>query len=115
MTAARDARSRVCVEDPSIETRIERVTDGFFNGPLAEQMKEADVPGISIAEIDTGRIGWARGFGVKRAMNSNGVDEATMWVDRKGTTHEPVCPIRRTSSLSPPEECDAPAIPAVHS
>ena len=35
--------------------------------PLAERMAHYKVPGVSIAVIDSGRVVWARGFGVKEA------------------------------------------------
>ncbi len=62
---------------PGIEQRIQRVESGLegdivLKGDtratrnLADRMKELNVPGVSIAVVHEGKIGWARGFGVTR-------------------------------------------------
>jgi CubicO group peptidase (beta-lactamase class C family) len=65
--------------DPaSVEERIRQLQGGLVPpvlvrgetpalGTLAARMAELEVPGVSIAVIDGGRIEWARGFGVTRA------------------------------------------------
>lgn len=63
----------------SLEARIEGVTDGFFSGPLPEQMKVNHVPGVSIVVIDRDRIEWARGFGLTSAADGCRVDKMTMF------------------------------------
>ncbi|MEJ2146791.1 MAG: serine hydrolase, partial [Acidobacteriota bacterium] len=64
---------------PSIETRIEGVTNGLFSWPLLEQMKADHVPGVSIAVIDGKQIEWSRGFGVTNVEDGSPVDETTMF------------------------------------
>jgi CubicO group peptidase (beta-lactamase class C family) len=70
--------------------RIERVLTGL-RGPvqvqgvpaatmtLAERMAHYKVPGVSIAVIDSGRIVWARGLGVKEAGTADSVTSATLF------------------------------------
>ncbi len=47
--------------------------------PLAERMARYQVPGISIAVVDSGRLVWARGFGVKEAGTADSVTETTLF------------------------------------
>ena len=46
---------------------------------LAEQMTAHHVPGVSIAVIDSGRIVWARAFGVKEAGTADSVTPLTLF------------------------------------
>ena len=46
---------------------------------LAERMDALHVPGVSIAVLDSGRIVWARGFGVKEAGRSDSVTTETLF------------------------------------
>jgi len=46
---------------------------------LADRMTHYNVPGVSIAVIQDGRIAWARGFGVKEAGKSDSVTPATLF------------------------------------
>jgi CubicO group peptidase (beta-lactamase class C family) len=46
---------------------------------LAQQMAAHHVPGVSIAVIDSGRIVWARGFGVKEAGTADSVTPETLF------------------------------------
>ncbi|MEJ2216170.1 MAG: serine hydrolase [Gemmatimonadota bacterium] len=46
---------------------------------LAERMARYHVPGISIAVADSGRIVWARGFGVKEAGETDSVTATTLF------------------------------------
>ncbi|MEO8448935.1 MAG: serine hydrolase [Gemmatimonadota bacterium] len=68
--------------------RIDRVLAGLRPGlaitgepvvrwTLAERMKHYNVPGVSIAVIDSGRIVWAKGFGVKEAGSTDSVNTET--------------------------------------
>ncbi len=77
------------VTSPEIERRIQHVTSGLIGGvvikgdehathTLADQMKELNVPGVSIAVIHEGGIEWARGFGV-RSMGGPPVTADTMF------------------------------------
>jgi CubicO group peptidase (beta-lactamase class C family) len=46
---------------------------------LAERMAHYHVPGVSIAVADSGRIVWARGFGVKEGGTADSVTAATLF------------------------------------
>lgn len=46
---------------------------------LAERLAHYKVPGISIAVVDSGRLVWARGFGVKEAGTTDSVTATTMF------------------------------------
>ncbi len=46
---------------------------------LAERMDHYHVPGVSIALADSGRIVWARGFGVKEVGTTDSVTAATLF------------------------------------
>src|SRR2546425_329805 len=46
---------------------------------LAERMAHHKVPGVSIALVDSGRIVWARGFGVKTAGGTDSVTTTTVF------------------------------------
>lgn len=46
---------------------------------LAECMAQSHLPGISIAVIDSDRIAWARGFGVKEAGTTDSVTTSTLF------------------------------------
>jgi CubicO group peptidase (beta-lactamase class C family) len=72
-----------------IERRIQHVTSGLVDPviikgdqhsthTLADQMKDLNVPGVSIAVIHNGAIEWARGFGV-RSIGGPPVDDATLF------------------------------------
>ena len=56
---------------------------------LPPLMKEADVPGLSIALIRDGKLVWHRGFGVKNARTNEPV--SPWWSSRVATT-EPAPP-----------------------
>ncbi len=47
--------------------------------PLAERMAHYHVPGVSIAVVDSGRLVWARGFGVKEVGTADSVTAATLF------------------------------------
>jgi CubicO group peptidase (beta-lactamase class C family) len=70
--------------------RIERVLNGLRPGiviegeapvrwTLAERMAFHKVPGLSVAVIDSGRIVWARGFGVKAMGGTDSVTTETLF------------------------------------
>lgn len=73
-----------------IEARIGRVVGGL-QGPvqiqgeppaamaLADRMAHYQVPGVSVAVIDGGRIAWARGFGMKEAGSADSVTAETLF------------------------------------
>lgn len=70
--------------------RIARVLGGLRPGldvtgrapvrwTLEERMRRYDVPGVSIAVIEGGRVAWARGVGVKQAGGNDSVTPATLF------------------------------------
>jgi len=46
---------------------------------LADRMTALRVPGVAIAVIDTGRLAWSRGFGVKEAGGADSVTSETLF------------------------------------
>lgn len=76
------------VEDSSV--RVDRVLNGLrprvevigaaaVRWPLTERMAAYKVPGVSIAIIDSGRLVWAGGFGVKEAGRPEPVTATTIF------------------------------------
>lgn len=70
------------------DARIDRVLSGLrpwkvpdadstVRWTLAERMQHYHVPGVSIAVVDSGRIVWAKGFGVKEAGGADSVTPTT--------------------------------------
>jgi CubicO group peptidase (beta-lactamase class C family) len=55
---------------------------------LADRMRHHDVPGVSIAVISSGRIEWARGFGVKDTTTNQPVTSDTLF--QAGSISKPV-------------------------
>lgn len=64
-------------DDRAVEQRIARITNDLLpailvkgevrtEAKLADRMRDAKVPGVSVAVINDGKIEWARGFGVTR-------------------------------------------------
>jgi CubicO group peptidase (beta-lactamase class C family) len=79
-----------CAGNGESAARIDRVLNGLrpplavtgetpLRWTLAERMQHYHVPGVSIAVIDSGRIVWARGVGVKEVGGSDSVTPATMF------------------------------------
>ena len=74
--------------DAQTEARIARVVAGllppFYTSAmrpwsLQERMAQHQVPGVSIAVIDGGKIAWARGFGVRDTASKVPVDAQTVF------------------------------------
>lgn len=74
----------------STEARIARVIEGLrpetetagepkVRWTLADRMAHYNVPGVSIAVIDGGKIVWAKGFGVRETGKNDPVDEQTLF------------------------------------
>src|SRR5690242_12298781 len=70
--------------------RIERVLQGLrppvaikgrpgVRWTMAERMAMHHVPGVSLAIIDSGRIVWAGGFGVKETGTTDAVTTSTLF------------------------------------
>ena len=70
--------------------RVERVISGLrpllavkgeapVRWTLAERMQHYRIPGVSIAVIDSGRIVWARGFGLKQTGTADSVTATTIF------------------------------------
>jgi len=77
-------------EAPSATEQIARVIGGLrpsiaitgeapVRWTLAERMQHYHVPGISIAVIDSGKIVWAKGFGVKETGGTDSVTPQTIF------------------------------------
>lgn len=75
---------------PSPDGAITRVIGGLrppvavANAPaatysLADRLAHYKVPGVSIAVVDSGRLVWAKGFGVKEAGTTDSVTPTTMF------------------------------------
>ncbi len=74
--------------DNSIEARIKRIENGLVP-PLVTQhtkpmrledrMKHFNVPGISIAVIENGKVAWARGYGVRDLETNTPVNAETVF------------------------------------
>jgi CubicO group peptidase (beta-lactamase class C family) len=79
----------VQAQSPDIRARIQRVEDGLLmpvtiagrdqTMRLADRMTLYNVPGVSVAVINDGRIEWARGWGVVEAGGRVPVDTATLF------------------------------------
>jgi CubicO group peptidase (beta-lactamase class C family) len=73
-TAARVARIEHAI--------VRRTAAGADSGPpttLAARMAELRVPGVQVAVFDSGRIVWARGYGVRDATTGAPVDTLTLF------------------------------------
>ncbi|HEX4936763.1 MAG TPA: serine hydrolase domain-containing protein [Gemmatimonadaceae bacterium] len=75
---------------PNADSAIARVTMGLRTGiaikgdpvatfSLAERMAHYKVPGVSIAVVDSGRIVWARGYGLKESGTTDSVTATTIF------------------------------------
>ena len=75
---------------PNVDATIARITAGLRPGivvrgappatfSLAERMAHYKVPGVSIAVVDSGRIVWARGYGLKETGTADSVTPATLF------------------------------------
>jgi CubicO group peptidase (beta-lactamase class C family) len=78
---------------------IGRVTSGLVPGvqvkgapvehhQIVERMNHYHTPGVSVAVVDSGRIVWARGFGVKEAGGSDSITPTTVF--EAGSISKPV-------------------------
>jgi CubicO group peptidase (beta-lactamase class C family) len=75
--------------DTAVQDRIHRVENGLLTPviargasagmSLADRMRHYNVPGVSIAVINDGRIEWARGYGLLAAGGTTPVDTATLF------------------------------------
>lgn len=75
---------------PNDSTVVARVTSSLRTGvaikgapparyTLAERMTRYKVPGVSVAVVDSGRIVWARGYGVKEVGTNDSVTPSTIF------------------------------------
>jgi CubicO group peptidase (beta-lactamase class C family) len=55
---------------------------------IGERMKHFHTPGVTVAVVDSGRIVWARGFGVKEAGGSDSITPTTVF--EAGSISKPV-------------------------
>jgi CubicO group peptidase (beta-lactamase class C family) len=82
----------------AVQERIQAVQDGLLPSvvvkgraaemKLAERMEHYQIPGVSIAVINDGRLEWAQGFGVKEAGQTGSVVPATLF--QAGSISKPV-------------------------
>jgi len=86
-------------EASSSAARIQHVTESLrppvrvagrapVRWSLGERMTHYHVPGVSIALIDSGRVTWARGFGVSQAGTTDSVNDSTMF--QAGSISKPI-------------------------
>ncbi|UCH84702.1 MAG: beta-lactamase family protein, partial [Candidatus Latescibacterota bacterium] len=84
-------------ESSKVEQRIQRIENGLVaftspkdmiepsmsdtvtTHPLAKRMTHYNIPGVSVAVIDHTNPGWARGYGVTRAGESQTVNQNTLF------------------------------------
>jgi CubicO group peptidase (beta-lactamase class C family) len=75
--AAAQPTSSLASNDPAIERHIQNIVTNLLppvlikgqptpKMTLSERMEELHIPGVSIAYIHDGKVGWARGFGVTK-------------------------------------------------
>jgi len=80
-------------------TRLQRVVSGLrpaveivgrvpVRWTLTERMAHYHVPGVSVAVIDSGRVTWARGFGVKQAGTTDSITPTTIF--EAGSVSKPI-------------------------
>jgi CubicO group peptidase (beta-lactamase class C family) len=70
-TAKRESALRTREELPGITSRLER--------DIPELMKQADVPGLSLALIRDGAVAWQHGFGVMNSRTKEPVTDTTVF------------------------------------
>lgn len=66
--------------------QIEGMANGLFT--LAERMEHYQVPGVSIAVIDDGKVAWAKGYGIANTHTGSLVDTLTLF--QAGSISKPV-------------------------
>ncbi len=76
---SQDILSRIEEVESKLSTpvKIEGTEQVFYS--LADQMKLYNVPGVSIAVINNGKIEWAKGYGVREAGIDSPVDAHTVF------------------------------------
>lgn len=77
-------------DEAQVAARIRQVEQGLLPAtviagrplpamPLEERMRYFNVPGVSIAVVEDGKIAWAKGYGMARAGSTRAVDTATLF------------------------------------
>lgn len=65
---------------PPLKTDVEKETlIGHLKKVIPELMKKADIPGLSIAVIQDGKIIWTEGFGIKNTKTGETVNKDTIF------------------------------------
>ena len=77
--AATDAGSHVARVISGLRPSIAINGEAPTRWTLAERMQHYRIPGVSIAVIDSGRIVWARGFGLKQTGAADSVTATTVF------------------------------------
>jgi len=75
-------------QTPAVQQRIQRVEHGLLTPvmvrgtaafSMADRMSLHQVPGVSVAVINDGRVEWARGYGLLERGTTTAVDTATLF------------------------------------
>jgi CubicO group peptidase (beta-lactamase class C family) len=88
LTIASFVSANISAADNSSEARIKRIENGLVPAlvtqdtkpmRLEDRMKHFNVPGISIAVIENGKVAWARGYGVRDLETKTPVNAETVF------------------------------------
>ena len=88
ISSATASSASAIAADNSVEARIKRIENGLVpplvtrdTKPmrLEDRMKHFDVPGVSIAVIENGKVAWARGYGVRDLETNTPVNAETVF------------------------------------
>ena len=88
--AQAQAQAQAHAQDTDLEARIRRVENGLTTpvilagsaargAPIAERMRAANTPAVSIAVINNGRIEWARAYGSLQADGGVPADTSSLF------------------------------------
>lgn len=70
---------RIALIESAIQPSLVITGDSTPHPTLAERMEELDVPGVSVAVIDGGRVAWAKGYGLADKERNIPVTPETMF------------------------------------
>jgi CubicO group peptidase (beta-lactamase class C family) len=75
----------------SLEIEVESATEPLKEFDLSQRMAYYNVPGVSIAVVNNGRIEWAKGYGIANSENGAKVDSETLF--QAGSISKPLAAI----------------------
>jgi CubicO group peptidase (beta-lactamase class C family) len=78
-TSAAAEQARIAAVTGGLRAPVQAKGRPVTTWSLAERMAHYKVPGLSIAVLDSGRVVWARGFGVKEAGGADSVTPETLF------------------------------------